>query len=267
MTTASADPGACTIDELMVVTLAREFTDETRAFNGAVSFVPVAAYLLARATHAPELVWAASSVAVDATPRQLAESTLSDAIWDGAAMLSSSPFDFWSWAQGARYNTFAFRGAQMDRFGNVNNTVIGPYDAPKVRLPGGGGMADLGCMIPNIYLWSTTHDPRTFVDRLDFRSGLGWGDGGEHRARLGLPGGPRLCVTNLCVMDFEPTSKGMRLRSLHPGVLVEDVQSATGFDVLLPDGDVPTTAAPTAEELRILREEVDPTSMRLREFS
>lgn len=263
-----AVPGAnCSLDELMVVTLSRAFTNETRAFNGAVSFIPVSAYRLARKTHAPELVWAASSIAVDADPPRLGESTLSDSIWDGASMLANSPFDFWTYAQGARYNTFAFRGAQMDRFGNVNNTVIGTYDNPKVRLPGGGGMADLGCMIPNIYLWSTTHDPRTFVDRLDFRSGIGWGDGGDHRTRLGLPGGPQLCVTNLCVMDFHPESRAMRLRSLHPGIGVEQVQRSTGFEVLLPDHEVPVTSLPTDEELRILREEVDPTSMRLREFA
>jgi glutaconate CoA-transferase subunit B len=263
---ATVPDAGCTIDELMVVTLAREFGDDTRAFNGAVSFVPVAAYLLARATHAPDLVWAASSIAVDANPARLGESTLSDAIWDGAAMLSNSPFDFWSWAQGARYNTFAFRGAQMDRYGNVNNSVIGPYDNPKVRLPGGGGMADLGCMIPRIYLWSTTHDARTFVDRLDFRSGMGWGDGGDHRERLGLPGGPRLCVTNLCTFDFHPESHAMRLRSVHPGVTPEQVQEKTGFEVLLPESEVGVTDLPSAEELRILRDVVDPTRMRLREF-
>ena len=256
----------CSIDELMVVTLARAFDNSTRAFNGAVSFIPVCAYMLARRTHAPELVWAASSIAVDADPSEIGESTLSDSIWDGAAMLSNSPFNFWSWAQGVRYNTFAFRGAQIDRFGNVNNTVIGPYEAPKVRLPGGGGMADLGCMIPRIYLWSTTHDPRTFPPSLDFRSGIGWGDGGDHRERLGLPGGPRLCVTNLCVMDFHPGTRAMRLRSLHPGVSLDEVMEATGFEPLLPDGEIPVTAAPTAEELRILRDEVDPTSARLREF-
>src|SRR6185295_13619426 len=181
---------AYTIDELMVTTLAHEFTNDTCAFNGAVSFVPVCAYLLARRTHAPELVWAASSIAIDADPASIPESTLSDGLWDGAAMLSNSACDFWSYAQGRRYNTFAFRGAQMDAYGNVNNTTIGPYASPKVRLPGGGGMADLGCMIPLIYLWSTTHDPRTFVERLDFRSGIGWGDGRDHRERLGLPGGP-----------------------------------------------------------------------------
>ena len=257
---------AATIDELMVVSLSRAFTNETRAFNGAVSFVPVCAYLLARRTHAPELVWAASSLAVDADPKAIPESTLSDGLWDGASMLSNSAYDFWSYAQGRRYNTFAFRGAQMDAYGNVNNTTIGPYASPKVRLPGGGGMADLGCMIPLIYLWSTTHDPRTFVERLDFRSGIGWGDGGDHRARLGLPGGPQLCVTNLCVFDFDPESKRMRIRSVHPGATVEQVVQATGFELAPPAGAVPETDPPTDEELRILREEVDPTGARLREF-
>jgi len=92
-----------TIDELMVVALARQFDNSTRAFNGAVSFIPVCAYLLARKTHAPELVWAASSIAIDADPACLGESTLSDSIWDGAVMLSNSPFDFWAYAQGMRY--------------------------------------------------------------------------------------------------------------------------------------------------------------------
>ncbi len=255
-----------TIDELMVTTLAREFTNDTRAFNGAVSFVPVCAYLLARHMHAPDLVWAAGSIAIDAAPATIPESTLSDALWDGASMLSNSAYDFWSYAQGRRYNTFAFRGAQMDAYGNVNNTTIGPYATPKVRLPGGGGMADLSCMVPLIYLWSTTHDPRTFVEKLDFRSGIGWGDGGDHRTRLGLPGGPQLCVTNMCVFDFEADSKRMRIRSVHPGVAVDDVVAATGFELAAPAGDVPETPTPTGEELTILREQVDPTGARLREF-
>ncbi len=256
----------CTVDELMVVTFSRAMSNDTLAFNGAVSFIPVCGYLLARRTHAPELVWAASSIAIDADPATIPESTLSDGLWGGASMLSNSPFDFWTYAQGARYNTFAFRGAQMDAFGNVNNTVIGPYDAPKVRLPGGGGMADLGAMIPRIFLWSSTHNARTFVERLDFRSGMGWGDGGDHRRRLGMPGGPQLCITNLCVFDFEPVTKRMRLASLHPGVSVEDVRANTGFEIVMPAGEIPVTAAPTADELRILRTEVDPTNARHREF-
>ena len=256
----------CTVDELMVVAFSRAMDNDTRAFNGAVSFIPVCGYLLARRTHAPKLVWAASSIAIDANPPAIPESTLSDALWDGASMLATSPYDFWSYASGARYNTFAFRGAQMDARGNVNNTVIGPYETPKVRLPGGGGMADLGSMIPKIYLWNTTHNPRTFVEQLDIRSGIGWGDGGDHRERLGLPGGPQLCITNLCVFDFHPESRRMRVASLHPGVTIGEVQESTGFEVLVPDGEIPTTERPTEEELRILREEVDPTSARLREF-
>ena len=100
----------CTIDELMVVTFSRAMANDTRAFNGAVSFIPVCGYMLARRTHAPELVWAASSIAVDADPDEIGDSTLSDSLWGGASMLSNSPFDFWSYAQSARYNTFAFRG-------------------------------------------------------------------------------------------------------------------------------------------------------------
>ena len=265
--TAPSVPGYdCTIDELMVVTFSRAMANDTRAFNGAVSFIPVCGYRLARRTHAPDLVWAAGSIAVDADPDAIGSSTLSDQLWGGASMLANSPTDFWTYAQGARYNTFAFRGAQMDAHGNVNNSVIGPYDSPKVRLPGGGGMADLGCMIPRVYLWATMHDRRTFVEALDFRSGIGWGDGGGHRASLGLRGGPQLCVTNLCVFDFEPESKRMRLASLHPGVSVEQVQAATGFEILLPAGDVPATAPPSADELHILRTEVDPTGARRREF-
>jgi glutaconate CoA-transferase subunit B len=254
-----------TLDELVVAALARELPDDTRAFNGAVSFVPVCAFLLARAMHAPNLVWVAGSIAVDPQPAEIPESTLSDALWDGATMLQSSAADFWAYAQSGRLNSFCFRGAQIDAFGNVNNTVIGPYERPKIRLPGGGGMADLGCMVPRIYLWSTTHDRRTFVERLDFRSGLGWGDGGDHRERLGLPGGPRVCVTNLCVMDFHPESKRMRLKSVHPGVTVDDVVAATGFELVV-EGEVPETAPPTAEEVARIRQ-LDPTGARKREFA
>jgi glutaconate CoA-transferase, subunit B len=253
-----------TLDELVVAALAREFPDDTAAFNGAVSFVPVCALLLARATHAPNLVWAASSIAVDPQPPAIPESTLSDALWDGATMLHSSAHDFWPYAECGRLNSFCFRGAQIDAYGNVNNTVIGDYSAPKIRLPGGGGMADLGCVVPRIYLWSTTHDPRTFVERLDFRSGLGYGDGPGYRESLGLEGGPRVCVTNLCVMDFHPESRRMRLRSVHPGVGVDDVIAATGFELEI-DGDVPETPPPDAEAVELIRR-LDPHDARKREF-
>jgi glutaconate CoA-transferase subunit B len=264
MAGSGGESGDATLDELVVAALAAEFADDTVIFNGAVSFVPVCAILLARATHAPNLVWAASSIAVDAQPEEIPESTLSDRLWDGATMLHSSASDFWPWAEAGRLNSFCFRGAQIDAYGNVNNSVIGPYGAPKIRLPGGGGMADLGCVVPRIYLWSTTHDPRTFVERLDFRSGLGYGDGPGHRESLGLSGGPRVCVTNLCVMDFHPSLATMRLRSVHPGVTVEQVVAATGFSLIV-DGEIPQTPAPSAEQVRLIRR-LDPTGARKREF-
>jgi glutaconate CoA-transferase, subunit B len=255
----------CTLDELVVAALAREFGNDTCAFNGAVSFVPVTALLLARATHAPDLTWVAGSIAVDPQPDEIPESTLASTMWSGATMLQASVADFWAYAQSGRLNSFCFRGAQIDAFGNVNNTVIGDYDHPKIRLPGGGGMADLGCLVPRIYLWSTTHDTRTFVERLDFRSGLGWGDGGDHRERLGLTGGPVVCVTNLAVLDFHPESRRMRLRSVHPGVTVDEVVAATGFELVI-EGAVPETPAPSTEVVEVIRR-VDPTGARKREFA
>jgi glutaconate CoA-transferase subunit B len=257
----------CSIDELMVVAFSHALRTDTRAFNGAVSFIPACAFMLARATHAPDLVWAAGSIGIDAMPDTIPESTLSDGIWKGSTMLANSPFDFWPHAQGARYNTFSFRGAQIDKFGNVNNTVIGDYDTPRVRLAGGGGMADLSVMIPRIMLWSTTHTRRTFVDRVDFRSGLGYGDGGNDRERRGIAGGPVTCITNLCVFGFDPATKHMRVDSLHPGVTFDDVQAATGFVLAAPTGDAPVTAAPTAAELYLLRTVIDPHGARRREFA
>ncbi len=253
------------LDELVVAALAREFPDDTAAFNGAVSFVPVCALMLARATHAPNLVWAASSIAVDAHPSEIPASTLSSELWKGATMLHSSAGDFWPYAEAGRLNSFCFRGAQIDAYGNVNNTVIGDYQRPKIRLPGGGGMADLGGVVPRIYLWATRHDRRTFVERLDFRSGLGYGDGPGFRESLGLAGGPRVCVTGLCVMDFHPELKRMRLRSVHPGVTVDQVRDATGFELII-EGDVATTPAPSAEEIELIRT-LDPTGARKREFA
>ncbi len=249
-------------EDVMVVALARVLTDETRVFNGAASFIPVTAFLLARATHAPQLTWAAGSIGVDPHPSAIPDSTIDAALWEGATMLQSSPYDVWGYANAGKLDTFCFRGVQMDAFGNVNNTVIGPYDAPRVRLPGGGGMADVGCVVPNVLLWSTTHDRRTFVERVDYRSSIGWGDGGDHRERLGLPGGPRLCVTNLAVLDFHPESRRMRLRSTHPGVAVDDVVAATAFELVI-EGDVPQTTPPTPEQLELIRG-LDPGGMRRR---
>lgn len=254
-----------TIDELMVATLARQFTSDDILLNGTISFIPVAAVLLARRTHAPGLTWVAGAVGVDADPGSIIANTLDPPMWKNCVMYLPQLEDMWSYVHRGTLETFCIRGAQIDQYGNVNNSVIGDYHKPKVRLPGSAGMGDMGSLDKRIFIWSTTHTPRTFVEKVDFRACVGWLDGGDSRARLGLKNGPEMVITDLCVMDFEPDSKRMRLKSLHPGVSVEDVRAQTGFELVVPD-TVSETPPPTDEQIRLLRDVVDPKAMRKLEF-
>lgn len=256
-----------TIDELMVARVAEIFRDGDQVVNGMASFIPVCAYMLARSTHAPRLVWLAGAVGLDPRPSRVPASTLESGLWRDSVMYLEQVEDFWSYALNGRWLTkFMVRGAQIDMYGNVNNSVIGPdYHRPRVRLPGTAGLGDMGSIGKELYYWSPTHDPRTFVERVDWISCAGYVDGGDARERLGLQGGPRLVVTNLAVLDFEPESKRMRLRTVHPGVTVEEVQDATGFDLLVAP-DVGETPAPTPEQVRLIREEIDPDGRRKAEF-
>jgi glutaconate CoA-transferase subunit B len=174
--------------------------------------------------------------------------------------------DFWNYAQSGRHlHTFCVGAAQLDRYGNANNSIIGDdYHRPKVRLPGTAGLADMGALGKNLLYWNTSHSPRSLVEKVDFVSCPGYLGGGDERARLGLAGGPQLVVTNLGVLDFEPETRHMRLRSVHPGLTVEEVQAATGFDLVVAD-DVAETAKPTPEQVRLLREVIDPDGMCKRE--
>ena len=148
-------------------------------------------------------------------------------------------------------------GAQIDQYGNLNSTVIGEQPSPKVRLPGSGGGNDVGsaCWRTIVIMRQST---RTFVPKVDFLTTPGYLDGPGARERAGLPAdtGPYRVVTDLCTLDFEEESKRMRLLALNPGVELEQVQAATGFELLLPD-EIGRNEAPSAEELRILRDEVD----------
>jgi glutaconate CoA-transferase subunit B len=221
------------------------------------------------ATHAPNLVWLAGAVGLDARPRRVPASTLEAPLWHRSSMYMPQYEDFWSYVLNGRWLTkFCVRGAQIDRFGNANNSVIGAdFHRPKVRMPGSAGLADMGSIGKRLIFWTTTHNPRTLVEKVDFVTCAGYLSGGDAREKLGLEGGPEVLVSNLAVMDFEPQSKAMRLVSVHPGVSVEQVQEATGFELLLPDGEVPITVAPSAEHVRLIREEIDPGSARLREFA
>jgi glutaconate CoA-transferase subunit B len=256
-----------TVDELMVARVARIFADGDQVVNGMASFVPVCAFMLARRTHAPNLVWLAGAVGLDPRPRRVPASTLESDLWRDSVMYVEQYEDFWSWAlKPGLLTKFMVRGAQIDMHGNANNSVVGPdYHRPKVRLPGTAGTGDMGSIGKRLFYWSSTHDPRTLVERVDWVSCAGWLGGGDERERLGLEGGPELVVTNLAVMDFAPDSRRMRLRTVHPGVSVEEVQRATGFELLVAD-DVHETEPPTPEEVRLIREEIDPDGVRKSEF-
>jgi glutaconate CoA-transferase subunit B len=149
----------------------------------------------------------------------------------------------------------------------MNNSVIGnDYHAPKVRLPGTAGLADMGSIGKKLYFWNPDHSPRSLVEKVDFISAAGYLDGGDARERLGLDGGPALLISNLAVMDFDPTSKKMRLKSVHPGITVEEVQEATGFELLRPPDTVPETRPPSQEQVRLIRDVIDPDNMRKKGF-
>ena len=259
---------AWAVDELMIATLAATLDNDDQACNGMASFIPVIAFQLARLTHAPDLVWLASSIGLDARPDRVPASTLEAPLWRDSTMYLEQYSTFWDIVLNGRWlQKFCVGAAQLDRYGNGNNSVIGDdYHAPKVRLPGTAGLGDMGSIGKKLIYWNPNHNPRSLVEKVDFISCAGWLGGGSQREDMGLVGGPELVITNLCVLDFEPVSKHMRIKTIHPGVTAEDVQNSTGFELLMDDSGVPETAVPTVEQVRLIREVIDPDGMRLREF-
>ena len=162
---------------------------------------------------------------------------------------------------------FFIGGVQIDPHGNTNLIGVGSeYTQLRFRGPGSVGTPTLSTHVGRYYIVLNSHTARTFVERCDYISTVGWGSGGaDARKKLGIPGGgPKYCVTPLCIMDFTEDEKRMRLRSLHPGVSVEQVQDQTGFRLVIPER-VPTTELPSAEELHVLRSRVDQAGVLRRE--
>ena len=153
-------------------------------------------------------------------------------------------------------------GAQIDRFGNLNTTVIGDYASPKTRLPGSGGACEIAINAKEIMV-IMRQSKRSFVERLDFRTSPGHLDGAARAEHVRhdegwLSAGPTVVVTDLAVYGFDADGE-MALRTLHPGATIEAVRDSIGWKIRLPSGEVPTTRPPSAEELRLIREELDPT--------
>jgi glutaconate CoA-transferase subunit B len=236
--------------EMMAVAAARRLRD------GAVCFVgiglPSRAANLARATHAPNCVLIYESGTIGAKPRHLPLSIGDGELAETADAVVSVPEIFAYWLQGGRIDVGFLGAAQVDRFANLNSTVIGDYAHPKVRLPGGGGAPEIGasCRETMVML---RHSTRAFVERLDFVSTVGHGDGPGARERLGLTGGGVTAViSDLGILEPDPETRELTLTVLHPGVTADAVKLATGWRLRVAE-DVRIGDPPSAPELRSLR--------------
>lgn len=247
--------------ELMTVVLARELVDGDVLLVGVGMPMVEAAQRLAHLMHGPNMDLIFTPVRLNLADR--AQIPMPSYIGDRRPMLGAESY----WDKGHRFENvkhwdryvFFIGGIQVDRFGNTNLIGIGPdYKNLRFRGPGSIGTTTITTHVGRYYIVLNSHTPRTLVERCDYISTVGWGDGGaDARRRLGLPGGgPVLCITPMCVMDFEAESKHMRLTSVHPGISEADVRAQTGFQ--FPNGSPPkTTEPPTDEELRILRTRID----------
>jgi glutaconate CoA-transferase subunit B len=236
----------------MTISASRLLEDDKVMFAGIGQ--PLLAAGLARRRQAPGLtvILEGGMIGVQLLPGEFPASTNEMRAAVGAEMLTSAT-DIFLMAQRGFFD-YGFIGVgQIDRYGNVNTSLIGAHDQPSVRLPGPGGANDIASMC-NQTLIVTSHEPRRFVERVDYITSPGYLEGGNSRAEAGLlHGGPSFVVTDLALMDFEPDSRRMRLRGLQPGVSVEDVQNATGFELLVAE-ELDALDPVNAEELAILRQ-------------
>ena len=242
--------------ELLICIAARQMPDSVTAFIG--TGIPMLAASLAQKMHAPNIVpifeFGGTGARLEKLPRAVGESRT---FYQGLA--ASGICDIMETATRGFIDFGFLGGAQIDPYGNLNSTIIGPqHHPPKVRLPGSGGGNDVGSLC-----WRTIiimrHDKRRFVPTVDFVTTPGYLTGPGAREEAGLPPGtgPHRVVSTLALLDFEPETKRMRLLSTHPGVTTEQVIDNTGFELVVAD-EVGQNEPPTAEELRLLREQIDP---------
>ena len=226
--------GGVTDNELLAVMGARQLRDHQTVFTGVGA--PMMAAVLAQRLHAPRLTMVIEGgiVGPQWRPGWLPISTNEMRTAYRAQMLPGIT-DAFLLAQRGFLDIGFIGGAQIDRFGNVNTSFIGPVARPKVRLPGSGGANDIASLCREVIIL-TAHEPRRFSDAVDFVTSPGWLRGGDSRRRSGLLfGGVARVVTTLGILGFEPVSRRMRLEALHPGVTVEAVRAQTAFDLAVAD--------------------------------
>jgi glutaconate CoA-transferase, subunit B len=237
--------------EMMTVAAARALRNRDICFVGIG--MPSAACNLARLTHAPDITLIYESGTIATKPDVLPLSIGDGELCDTALTTVSVPEMFRYWLQGGRFTVGFLGGAQIDRFGNLNTTVVGPYEKPKARLPGGGGAPEIAIACGEIFI-IMRQAPRSFVERIDFVTSFGHGEGGDHRTRLGIKTkGPTKLVTDLAVFEPHPATREMTVVSVHPGVTREEIRANTGWPVRFAP-DVAATPAPSDQELCVLRD-------------
>ncbi|QVQ53566.1 CoA-transferase subunit beta [Spiractinospora alimapuensis] len=237
-------------DEIMTVTASRALVGDAACFVGIG--LPSTAANLARRTHAPDLWLIYESGTLGAKPETLPLSIGDGILAETADTVVPVPEVFNYWLQPGRIDVGFLGAAQLDRFGNINTTVIGDYADPKVRLPGAGGAPEIAANCREVMV-IVRQSRRTFVEKVDFVTSVGFGNGAGDRERLGLRGaGPTRVITDLGVLEPDPETRELTLVTVHPGIDVDDVRAATGWELAV-SPDLTTTTPPSDEELAVLR--------------
>jgi glutaconate CoA-transferase subunit B len=243
--------GQYTADEIMTVVASRFLNEGQVCFVGIG--LPSVAANLARLTHAPNLVLIYESGPIDTKPDVLPLSIGDGELAKTATTVVPTSEIFSYWLQGGWIDVGFLGAAQVDKFANINTTVIGAYDRPKVRLPGAGGAPEIAASAKEVLI-VLRQSRRAFVEKVEFITSAGFLDGGEERSRLGIPGaGPKAVITDLGVLTPDPKTKELTLTQIHPGVTLEQAKAATGWDLKASENLV-TTEEPDPEDLRVLRD-------------
>jgi glutaconate CoA-transferase subunit B len=242
---------AYTQTEMMTIAAARSLRNDDICFVGIGA--PSSASNLARLTHAPDITLIYESGTIEAKPTVLPLSIGDGELCDTALTTVGVPEMFRYWLQGGRITVGFLGGAQIDRFANLNTTVLGDYAQPIVRLPGGGGAPEIASHCGEVFI-VMVQSKRAFVNKLDFITSFGHGDGGDHRHRLGLrTKGPSRLITDLCIFEPDAKTREMHVVSIHPGISRTQIQDNSGWQVRYA-AHVGDTPAPTVAELTVLRE-------------
>ncbi|HEX4011328.1 MAG TPA: CoA-transferase [Solirubrobacteraceae bacterium] len=240
-----------TSGEVQTIVAARRLEHANSVFIGVGR--PSTAAILARMVHNPHLVLVYESGTIGAKPFHIPLSIGDGELAETADSVVSVPEMFNYWIGPGRVEVAFLGAAQVDRFGNLNSTVIGEYGHPKTRLPGAGGAPEIAACCQEVVVIAP-HSARTFVERLDFRTTVGFGDGPGDRRRLGFRGrGPTAVVTDLGVLEPDPKTCELTLTQVHPGVEIDRVREATGWELAVVD-EPRRTPPPTDQELSALRE-------------